>query len=138
MGGRYLISGTMLGMIAGLAKSDDCSTIEKMVHETTDKCHVWDSDNILEEDIDELKALEKLDISDEVLKTCPKCGSDNTNVSYYPEGKKFFKTDISPLLYKEPIWKVSETKQFYTLNQEVLIVHCRNCQYEWWEETLDS
>jgi predicted nucleic-acid-binding Zn-ribbon protein len=82
----------------------------------------------------ELEELEGM----EEIRICPKCGSEDLNIVYRIEGEKDYKNDVSVFLKDEPIWEISQTKQFYTLNRNILKIHCRMCQYEWWEVPHDE
>ena len=139
MGGRYLVSGAELGMIAGFAKSNECDEVQKIVHEITDSNYLLDSQESIENDIQELRK------DDEPMwknvpnpRECPKCGSTYINTRFVEKGKKYYSPNLSEFLKKEPIWEISSTKQFYELNRNILLVHCRDCQYDWWEVPLDE
>jgi len=140
MAGRYLVSGAQLGMIAGLIKGGSNVEAEKEVHNIIDSCYLWDSDNTLEEDVESIRDLDEPFTLEELahLRSCPKCGNDDLSIKYVEKGKKYYRADVSEFLKEEPIWDISETKQFYILNQNILFIHCRDCQYDWWEKPLDE
>jgi hypothetical protein len=140
MGGRYLVSGARLGMLAGFAKIGACEEIETEVHSIVDDTYIEDSEETLENDIQTLRGFfEPMEMEEmEYLKTCPKCANDDLNIVYRLKGEKDYKNDVSVFLKEEPIWDISETKQFYTLNRNILKIHCRACQYEWWEKPVDE
>jgi ribosomal protein L40E len=108
-----------------------------------EKQYIGESENDIEEDVKLLQnSLEDFEEEDlDYLKVCPKCMSENLNLKYYSKGTKgtkFYKNDVPEFLEEEEIWDVSETKQFYTLNRNVILVHCRECHYNWWEIPHDE
>jgi predicted nucleic-acid-binding Zn-ribbon protein len=145
MGGRYLVTGAQLGMLAGFAKTEACGEIEKEVHSIVDSNYIGDSIFDLEDDIkslDNIFDLEEAGILEEEYEEekrfCPKCGNTDLSLKYVEAGEKKYRTDVSDFIKEEPIWETSTTKQFYILNRNVLVVHCRQCQFEWWEKPLDE
>jgi hypothetical protein len=140
MGGRYLVSGADLGMLAGFAKSGFCDKVEETVHQIVDDNYIEDSNDSIENDIKTLRGffepMETMLI--DCLRTCPKCEGEDLTIDYRVKGEKKYKTDVSQFLKEEPIWDISETKQFYTLNKNILKIHCHTCQYEWWEVPHDE
>lgn len=55
MGGRYLVSGTQLGMLIALSGLGKTTEINKLVNEITEKQFVCSSSSSIEKDIDEIQ-----------------------------------------------------------------------------------
>ena len=140
MGGRYLVSGAQLGMIAGTAKASEIEGIDIIMDTIISKQFIYNSDNSLNLDIEEMSGIYEPQTRDEqeYLMTCPKCLSEDVNITYVKAAKKFYHSSVPKFLKEEPIWSVSETEQFFTLKNNALFMHCRLCQYDWWEKPADE
>lgn len=69
---------------------------------------------------------------------CKKCGSDDILTTFIEEGKHI---NSSALKKVENEFITSSEYDFYfslKANKDHLNKHCRNCQYSWRENTVDS
>lgn len=154
MGGRYLVSGAQLGLIAGLAKTK-INTKNNAIIETIDSIvedqFIESSEADLEDDVFKYQrkfvreSISQPNWGDksapEVDVTCPKCGSKDTQVKFIEKGERFFDSKaIEAFKNDDKIFardKKEPLTHFITI-KEYLQLHCRRCQYEWWEDTLDD
>ena len=75
-----------------------------------------------------------------IQKTCPKCGYDDTVMTFVPIGTKYYNNGDAFKLFKKFLGQ--EKKDAYTTKsakivQECVKVHCRTCQYTWVTNTVE-
>jgi len=77
-----------------------------------------------------------------ISKICPKCGYDDTVMTFYKKGKTVYQQDKDFKVIKEYLKEVSAetpyTNAKYEIKTECLKLHCRTCQYAWVSKTADS
>ena len=76
-----------------------------------------------------------------INKICPKCGYDDSVMTFLPIGKKYFSNDDDFELLEEFLGK-GVRGEFTTLSakieKECVKVHCRTCQYSWVSPTIEA
>ena len=74
-------------------------------------------------------------------KTCPKCGHDDSVMTFLPKGTKYYSNDKDFKKLEEFLGV--EKKDEYTTSsakivKECVKVHCRTCQYSWVSPTVEA